>query len=287
MDVRDAIVSKMRVIPSLPGVVATVRRLVQNQDVNFDELADSIGMDQGLTANLLRLANSAYFGFQRSIGSVQEALVRLGTQRIYHLVLGLCVAPMARKRVKGYDLPAGKLWAHAVATAVGAESMARALGLACPDHVFTAGLLHDVGKLVLGTFVEVNAEPIRALAFDEGVPFDEAERRVLGIDHAEVGALLLDRWNLPPRIVEVGRWHHNPRELKGDRLVVDLVHTADALCLEAGLGGGGEGVQCRASADSTSRLGVTEEKNEAVVCEIIAGVEELSDLIGGRPGAFR
>jgi putative nucleotidyltransferase with HDIG domain len=257
-----------------------LRRLLQNPDVSFDELGRTIELDPGLTANMLRLANSAYFGFQRTIGSIRTAIVRLGTQRVYHLVLGLSVAPLASKPVRGYDLPAGALWQHSVAVAVGAERLGQALKIKFPDYAFTAGMLHDVGKIVLGTFVEADGEAIGKIARQESVSFDVAEQRVLGIDHAEVGAMLLERWNLPSDIVQVGRWHHRPEEFEGDKTVTDLIHVADALCLGAGIGAGADGLHYRPSADAVERLGLTTETSEAVVCEMMEGMNELQGMFG-------
>jgi len=277
---REAILSEIRLVPSLPTVVLKVRRLLRDPDVSFSELSRAIELEPDLPANILRLANSAYFGFQRTVGSVREAIVRLGTQRVYHLIIGFAVAPLARRPVEGYALPADALWEHSVATAIGAECLATALEISCPDHVFTAGLLHDIGKTVLGPFVKEHGEQIGQIAQEEGVPFDAAEQRALGIDHAEVGALLLERWNLPTEIVTVARWHHDPNQVAEDRTVTDLVHTADALNLAAGIGAGIDGLHYRACAESADNLKLTRKVNEAVVCRTMEGVAELTSLFG-------
>ena len=107
------------------------------------------------------------------------------------------------------------------------------------ENAFTSGLLHDVGKILLGTFMEVDVEPIVHLAKTELISFNVAEQRVLGIDHAEAGAALLEAWELPELIIRAIRWHHTPEDYEGDPLVVDLVHVADALCLQGAIGAAG------------------------------------------------
>ncbi|HCK98673.1 MAG TPA: histidine kinase [Candidatus Marinimicrobia bacterium] len=278
MSRRDEILSKIGSIPAMPTVVVEIRKLLRNPDVNFTELAQIIKYDPGLTTNILHLANSAYFGFSKSVNSVQQGIVRLGTKRIFELAVAAAIAPMAQKAVKGYDLSPGKFWEHSVAVAIGAEQLALDLNIKAPDYTFTAGLLHDIGKIVLGTFIEVDAAPIMTLANQENVSFDEAEKQILGIDHAEVGAILLERWNLPECIVDVDRWHHQPDLYQGDRLVLDLVHVADILSMMSGLGIGNDGLNYHPSSEVAARLNLTTKVTESVLCKIMGKLNELISL---------
>jgi len=275
---RDEIISKIHAVPGMPVSVVEVLRMLQEPGVPLAELSRAIEYDPGLTSNVLRLANSAYFGHSRSIHSVKEAIVRLGTRNILKLVMTSAVAPVAQYAVKGYDLPPGELWKHSVAVAVGAEKLAAVLGLNPPDYTFTAALLHDIGKIVLGTFVEVDAAPIIDLAFANGVSFEEFERRVLGIDHAEVGSVLLTHWNLPPALVDAVRWHHRPDCTGGDSVVVDLVHVADVLCMMGGIGIGRDGLHYRLSKDVVARFRLKEEMVERIVLQIHNEFNELHEV---------
>ncbi len=286
MSRRDAILSKARSVASLPSAIAGIMRLLRDSEADIAEIVRAIEHDVSLTSNILRLANSAYFGCPRSVSSVRSAVVRLGSDCVAQLVLASAVAPLAWYAVKGYDLPPGGLWQHSLAVAVGTEQLAAALGIRLPEHAFTAGLMHDVGKILLGTFVQVDADEIMDLAFEEGLSFEVAEREVLGIDHAELGAVVIDGWNLPSDIVEVVRFHHCPDECRGDTLVADLVHTADNLSLMSGIGVGRDGLHYRASGEVVSRLGLTNRVSEAVVCRILSAVEELSALFAGGIGSM-
>jgi len=268
----------------MPTAASKAIALLSDPEVEIGELADTIEYDQGLTANVLRLANSAYFAGPHTIGSLRDAIVRLGTNRIFQLVITSAIAPLTRPAVKGYDLPAGQLLEHSIAVALGTEELATKLGRTAPRFAFTAGLLHDLGKIVLSTFLEVDAGPIVKMAFEEQVSFEQAEARVLGIDHAEAGAVLLDGWQLPHEIVDAARYHHQPEALGSESFLVDLVHTANLLSLEAGIGMGVAGLNYRASGDVAARLKLRPSVAEAVVCGMLAGIEELEDTIGAGAG---
>jgi len=284
MNRRESILSEAGAVPSLPPSAVEAVRLLQSPDVDIDELTSAIELDPTLTSNILRLANSASFGSPRSISSVRQAVVRLGMNTVLRLAVTSAFAPLARRSIKGYDLPPGELLKHSVGVAQGTEKLAAALEIEASGHTFTAGLLHDVGKIVLGTFVEVDAGPIMSLALGEGISFELAEQQVLGIDHAEVGAILLDNWNLPQVVCDVVRWHHSPQQFEGSTDAVDLVHVADNLCLLGGIGSGSGGSNYRACPEVASRLGLTTKVSETVFCQVLSELEELCGLFAAGTG---
>ena len=277
---RESILECIRNVPGLPVTPMRVLQLANDPESGIAEIMKAIEFEPGLTSNVLRLANSAYFAGPRSIATLREAGVRLGVQRIVQLVLACVISPMARQPIKGYDLPAGQLLDHLIATAVGAEELARRVGVVMPPETFTAALLHDIGKVVLGTFAGVDARPIVQKAIEDSIPFDTAEERILGINHADVGALLLEAWQLPSGIAEVVRWHHHPDKTKGNRLAVDLVHMAVNLSMECGIGAGIDGLQYSVSASSAADLHIEESIGEEVICMMLAGLEQLRPAFG-------
>ncbi|NQT93412.1 MAG: HDOD domain-containing protein, partial [Lentisphaerae bacterium] len=181
MSSRDEILAKVHSVPALPMAATKVISLLQDPDVGVSEVMKVIEFDPGLTSNVLRLANSAYFGGNREIVSLRDAGVRLGTNQVFQMVMTSSVSQVAAQPVRGYSLPAGELLEHSIAVAIGAEQLAEALGRKPPGHTFTTGLLHDLGKIVLGTFVEVDVAPILEMAFQNQVSFEVAEQHVLGI----------------------------------------------------------------------------------------------------------
>ncbi len=279
MTERRAILAQIKSVPSMPSVVMKLRSFLNDPDVSFDELAKVIEYDPGLTANVLQLANSAYFGWSRSIKTVKEAITRLGTNRVFQMVLCMSVAPLVRKPIKGYDTTAEGLWLHSIATAICAEELVVQLGLKDLEEAFTAGLLHDMGKVVLGTFVEIDDEPIKEIVISDNLSFNEAEQMVLGIDHAEVAGELLRTWNLPDEVVAAARWHHQPHMAdESCQQLVDLIHVADFLCLNFGFGVGVDGLQYRLDETANARLGLKIGMAEAVGIKVHEGVEELGNM---------
>ena len=232
-------------------------------------MAQAIEYDPSLTTNVLRIANSATFGTPKSVGTVREAFSRLVPDHGLESVLAGAVGKIAEGPVTGYDVSGEDLWDHLIGSAIASTKLARILNAAPPEHLFTAALTHDIGKVVLGTFPEVNPKEITALAVEGRTSFEEAERMVLGIDHAEVGACLVDHWGLPGSIVEAVRWHHQPHKSAGDPLIVNLVHVADAVCLMAGVGVSVDALNCKPTSHAMETLGLQLSLLDRIVYEVL------------------
>ena len=278
MSLKREILAKVHTVPPLPEVVFKLQKYCNDPNVNYVELAKVIEVDPGLTTSLLRLANSAYFGCEGTIGSVQYAITRLGLKRVYQMVLAVCVAPMARQKIRGYDLTPAMLWQHAIATAMASEYLAQELGSAEPSDAFTAGMLHDMGKIVLGNFVDVDMARIRQLMQERGIPFDEAERETFGTDHASVAAALLQRWQIPARIVTAVRFHHHPSGCTDPEPLLDIIHIADVLCRDVGWGMGTDALLYRFDPAAAERLALTPDIAEQTMAEVSVGLEEMMAL---------
>lgn len=275
----ESIMAKVKSFPGMPGTAAKMLALLNNPDISIPQIEEILRYDPGLTANVLRLTNSAYFGFASKIGSVRHAVVLLGAKRMIQLVLTSCVHAVMKKSVEGYDLPAGELWRHSITVSVAAEALVKELRIAEADFVFTAALLHDVGKLALSDFVKGDLQKIEETASD-GIPFEVAEQFVLGIDHAEVGALILENWSFPPEIVRAVKWHHAPDAAEETESLIDIVHVANVLSLMIGSSAGREGLRYQPSAAATRRLGLKPFQLEQVASQTWQWVSELSDVFG-------
>ena len=263
----------------MPGTAVRMLSLLNNPDISFSQIEEILRYDPGLTANVLRLTNSAYFGFSSKIGSVRQAVVLLGAKRLIQLVLTSCVHAVMKKSVAGYDLPAGELWRHSIAVSVAAEALVKELRIPAADFVFTGALLHDVGKLALSDFVKDDLQKIEDMAA-QGIAFEVAEQCVLGINHAEVGALILENWSFPPEIVRAVLWHHAPDAVEETNNLIDIVHVANVLSLMVGSGVGREGLRYQPSAAATRRLGLKPFQLEKVASQTWQWVNELPDVFG-------
>ena len=214
---RSDIMKNVHSLPVIPVAAIQTVKLIQDKDVSFERLVDTIKYDPIITAKVIRMANSALLSGSRPISSVKEALVRLGLKQLMRLVIASSVKPVLNQSLPGYDLGIGELWRHSVAVGITAEIIETRKGEAEGDIAFTVGLLHDIGKLAMGSFVEKYIQRILEVAMKENIPFEEAETDVLGIDHTELGAVLLERWGFPEEIIEVVRWHHLPDKDSSNR----------------------------------------------------------------------
>lgn len=274
---RKRIFSKVRNFPSMPGAATKLLVLLDDPDATPAQIAEILRYEPGLTANILKLTNSAYFGLPSKIGSVKQAVMLLGWKRVIQLVMTTCVSAMMEKPVAGYDLSPGELWRHSIGVSIAAELLVKELRIHAVHEVYTAALLHDLGKLILGSFVKDELQVIEDKA-GEGLPFEEAERLVLGIDHAEVGAEVLKNWSLPPEVIETVRWHHDPDEAGKPMGGIDIVHVANVLCITMGIGSGREGLRIGISPTVTERLGLRPDMLEIVASQTLQWVNELQDV---------
>jgi len=271
------IIAKLESFPSLPGATTKLLYMLDDPNAAVGEIEEILRMDPGLTANVLKLSNSAYFGFPSKIGSVHKAIVLLGAKRLMQLVMTSCVNSVMNKTVPGYDLPPGEMWRHSIAVSVAAEGLIDELNVSEDDEIFTAALLHDVGKLVLGEFVKDDIKKIEKIA-SKNVSFEVAEQIALGTDHAEIGAKILETWGLPAEIVSAVRWHHDPDAADETSTLIDVVHVANVLCLMIGIGVGREGLHYKLSPAVTKRLGIKSVHLEKVASHTLDWVSELADV---------
>jgi putative nucleotidyltransferase with HDIG domain len=208
-------------LPTIPPVLAGIVALIDSDTAGARRLVELIERDQSLTAKLLRLANSAFFGQSRRVSTVPRAILLLGFSTVRNLALGVKVwealgGDVTRKRLE-------ELWAHAITVAVCAKAMAGRLRACDPDEAFTAGLLHDVGRLVIAVrFRDMYWDTVGGA--DESEAVEERERETFGVDHAEVGGWLLEAWALPPIIVEAVRQHHEVEPRAGLPRVLALTN---------------------------------------------------------------
>lgn len=193
------------------------------------DIAETISKDQGLTAKILTMANSAFYGLQSEVRTVHRAVTVLGLNEIRTLVLALGVRHLAASHTlpPSFDVPA--YFEHQLAVGLTAKDLAPLFGVTDPDNLFTAGVLHDLGKLLTAQHRPDDWLAIEALAAAENIPYHPAEDRHWGLDHGLIGAMVLKFWNLPPELTEPVNWHHAPTHAPSHRRAAIALCTADAL----------------------------------------------------------
>ena len=228
------ILSKSDSLPSIPGAAVKLLSLLDDPESSVSEIEEILKYDPGLTANVLKLSNSAYFGLPQKIGSVKQAILVMGSKRLTQLVMASCVHALMDRPITGYELPKGEFWRHSVAVSVTAELLVKELNIPSVDIIFTAALLHDLGKIVMDEFVHEDYILIQE-QIQNGLSFETAEQKVLGTNHAEIGAKILEKWSFPEEIVLAVQHHHLPDTANPKSSLVDIVHVANVLCLMIGL----------------------------------------------------
>ena len=228
-DIPNKILQKVSAFPNMPKAGMKLRALLSEENVSIDEIEKILRQDPGLAANVLRLANSAFFGVPAKVTSLKQAIVLLGVKRFSKIAVAACMNKTMDAAVNGYRLSPGELWLHSIAVSTTAEALAKNRELDETKDFFTPALLHDLGKLVLGKFVKAEQAKISSLV-DNGVPVVYAEKEILKTDHAEIGALILNKWSFPDDLIKAVRWHHNPEGMDHSNLHADVVYLANLLC---------------------------------------------------------
>lgn len=236
---KKKIYAKIDELPTLPVVVSKLLALLENPELDMNELIHLVSQDPALTAKVLRVANSAYYGFAQEIGTLDRAVALLGLNMLKSLALSVGVVDSLPKTAKSDLLNHAGLWLHSVASAAVIQELGQRMGLPKEeDHLFVVGLLHDVGKIVLlHFFFDLYQEALQKAQAEGGPPLYLAEREVIGLDHGDVGALLLKRWKFPPQVVQPIMAHHrHDVQVEADPRDTTMLRMANALPQLVGLG---------------------------------------------------
>ncbi len=228
---------KLADLPPLPAVVTRIMETVNNPDTSAADLNRLIAMDQGLSSKVLRIVNSAYYGFPKRISTITHAVVILGFNTVRNLVLGVSAFGLLSQKSIPYGLNRARFWEHSVAAAVAGSILAKkrlSKVRSAPEEAFIGGLLHDIGTLFLDSYFPVQYAVAMAFAARENKTSWEAESMVLGLDHVTVGRRIAEHWNFPPHLVAMMSGHHDPAQQKEHFDMAALIHAADWLAWECG-----------------------------------------------------
>lgn len=234
--IQNKLIREVKEIPPLPDVVVKVMQLTRDPNVSAKQLTDTISMDQGLTTNILRLCNSAYYGIPRVISSLTQAIMYLGFHTVRNLVLTLSLDNLFNTDDSIYGFEQGGLWYHSVSSAMISELVCKRIKPEVHDTAFTAGLLHSMGQLIIGIKIKDSSETIIELMQENGINQIEAEREVCGISHPELGAMLAEQWNFPDDLVYTIRYYREPDVCPHKSILPSVVHVAVSMSLDLEFG---------------------------------------------------
>jgi putative nucleotidyltransferase with HDIG domain len=272
------LVQTIRDLPALPEVVVRVMRMAEDPRSDTQSIARVIATDQAMAARVLKLANSAFYGLPRRVSTLSEAVVILGLRTIKNLAIAASTFELLNREVAGYWLQRGELWRHSLACAIGAQWIARKVRLPVIEEAFVAGLLHDIGKVAINLFVREQFDQIMERALQDRIPFVEAEQMVLGFNHAMAGGLIAEKWNLPPSLVSVIRYHHQPSSAPDRLPMVSAVHLADILSITMGIGIGGDGLYYTLEEGTLAMFGLEQADIDELCEHIVDQMAQAANL---------
>ena len=258
-------------LPTLPTVYAQVEEKCSDPNVSADQLAEVIETDPSITMKLLKLSNSAFFGFSREINTIRDAVSLLGNETVKNAVLSISVFEATKDQEESAGLDKKAFWLHSTAVGSAARFIANKMKIQRED-VFTAGILHDIGKIILdGLFFEFY-KPVLEAVKEKQITLFEAEMIGLQLNHAGLGQELAESWKIPPRLVEPIAYHHAPRSADLDPELANLIHLGDACARNLSFGSGGDPYTPVIEASAMDRLEITGE-------DLLKWEEEMTQVI--------
>ncbi len=263
----------------IPAVVSQLAAAANDPDAAVRDVADIVQFDPVITVQVLKVCNSAFFGLRNPAESIRDAVNMLGIDQVVELVLMKSSATALSGQQKGYGLEAGDLWRYSVSSAVITRLVAERLALENKHTLFTCALIKDIGKVLLEKHVDRKSDAIRQLVEKEGYSFLEAEKKIFGFDHAELGALIIKMWQFSPVMVKIVRHHHLP----DDALVTDrdiaAVYLSDCISMMLGEGVGSDGLSYRFRDRAMTVLGITADDMAEIIADFGFRMQEIETLL--------
>ncbi|UCF91548.1 MAG: HDOD domain-containing protein [Desulfobacterales bacterium] len=280
LSLRSRILRNLIQLPPMPNIILKAQEIVADPSSSLKDLANVIEADPGLVARVMTLANSAYFGVSTMVSSIQHASVLLGQKTLGQIITLSASATLLSQRLEGYGMKPEDLWLHSLAASFGAKYIAAKRRPNLVDDAFMAGLLHDTGKILLDPYISENQKVFEALLGDGGRTFLQAEKEVLGFDHAEIMYRASRFWRFPEGLGTAIRYHHAP-SLSDENALAYIVHLADILAEWAGFGTGKDRNPCPMDEEALTFLDLQEEELEPLLKAITESVQKIAQEFKG------
>ncbi|MCG8549013.1 MAG: HDOD domain-containing protein [Desulfobacterales bacterium] len=270
---------KIKTLTPIPAVTMSLLKVVEDPQKTMDDVTNIIQYDPAITADLLRIANSAYFRLKYPAETISEAAKMLGTDRLVELVLLKLASQIIKGPLGGYGMHEGALWQHSVSSAIIAKQLAVQLELSHPCSIFTAALLKDIGKTVMDKYVQNAYKTIYNLVTNENFSFMEAEKKIIGVNHAELGGMIAQLWNFSPKMVMIIKNHHLSREdMVKDKDTI-VVYLADCICMMMGMGVGADGLAYKFDHQAIEKIGISADDILTIIANFTPRMEEVAKLL--------
>ncbi len=279
MSAIQELVKEIKNLKPIPAVINQILEVIDKPNSSMADVANIIQYDQAVTASVLKTCNSAYFGLKSPAESIRDAVNLLGIDQIIEIVLMKSGAEALSRKQQGYGLNEGEMWKYSVSSALIAKQIAKRLSFKNINTIFTAALLKDIGKTVLDRFVNDSFDKISNLVTNENLTFEEAEKKIIGVDHTELGGMIAKIWKFSPKMVKIIRHHH----LSDVKMVKDkeiaVVYLADCICMMIGIGVGSDGLAYRFNEQVIQELGMKPDDISKIIAEFAINMQEVEDLL--------
>ena len=276
----QTIITKINSLKPIPQVAEQIMRIIASGDYSLQQLTEALHYDAAMTANLIRMANSTWFKRATPCETLHQAVVFLGVNEVVQLGLMSACGEALKSGQPGYQLARGQLFRYSVCSALVAKELAARKALGDPNMIYTAALLKDIGKIVLSQYVAEHFQRIEEVMGLKGCDFQEAERAVIGIDHAELGGLLLKTWHFSETMIRIVESHHEPQKAGPSMTEASVVYLADVLCMMAGINDGTDGLDYTFYRDVVEQLQITSADMQHIMMDIPEKLEKIALLEG-------
>ncbi len=267
-------------LPTLPSVVERMTRLLSNPRTTAEEIGHVIQTDQSLASNVLKLVNSAFYGFPGRISTVTHAVVILGFSTVKNIVITASVLNYFKsKGDQGSQFDTNAFWVHSLSCGAASKTLAKYTGSVDPDQCFMGGLLHDIGKIILYHYFPEEFIAVLANVKKKDILIFDSEREILGQTHQDIGAHVARHWNLPGSLQRVIRYHHAPSNSAENQATCAIVHCADILIRALAYGSGGDGKIPVVEEKSWDMLGLKLQSLEQILKDIDEEVDKSKDIM--------
>ena len=271
---KNRILKSLVDLPPMHEVVMKAQEIMADPNSNMEDLAAIIETDQSMVVKILKLMNSAYYGLSREVSSVRQACGLLGFQALRELIVAVGVSNVLGKKLKGYEFESGELWLHSIATGFCSRILAEKKNRELANDAYTGGLLHDVGKIILDPYVLERKNAFDDFTKDETKMVLDAEKSILGFDHAEIASDICRKWHIPENVTLAIQYHHYPSLSAGSELA-HIVHTADYLVRLSGLGYEDDDLMIELEEGALDFLGFTQENFSDISFRVLEYVQKL------------
>ncbi len=279
MPINEEVLKKIEQLPTLPMVVTRIMQMVENPKTSAADITKVISLDPALTVKILKLVNSAYYGFPKKITTITHAIMILGFEDVKNIALSVSVFDMFKgdSVEGGFDRVA--FWQHSISVGVCAKLLAKRLRHKDPEEAFIAGLLHDIGKIILDQFFHEELVQILREVREKNTLFINAERTLFGMDHTEIGRIVARKWGLPNEIVDCISAHHDPTASEELDILVSIVHASDIFTRINKIGSGGDDLVPQLKKEAWTKLKLQPTDLKKIYEELHVEVEKASAFL--------